>query len=90
MESENISPKSRLAAALLCFFLGVFGTHRFYLKKYATAILMLLTVGVGVLFYPILFPLGIWTLIDFIFIAVGSFRDKEGKRVYRWLEPGPN
>jgi TM2 domain-containing membrane protein YozV len=80
VESENISPKSRLAAALLCFFLGVFGVHRFYLRKTWTAILMILTLG----------GLGIWTLVDLIFIATGSFRDKEGKRVYRWLEPGPN
>ena len=80
MESEVISPKSRLAAALLCFFLGVFGAHRFYLKKTGTAVLMILT----------LVGLGIWTLVDLIFIVTGSFRDKEGKRVYRWLEPGPN
>jgi TM2 domain-containing membrane protein YozV len=80
MESENISPKSRLAAALLCFFLGVFGAHRFYLKKTGTALLMILTLG----------GLGIWTLVDLIFIVTGSFRDNEGKRVYRWLEPGPN
>ncbi len=79
MESENISPKSRLAAALLCFFLGVFGAHRFYLKKTGTAILMILTLG----------GLGIWTLVDLIFIAVGSFRDKEGRRVYHWMEPPP-
>jgi TM2 domain-containing membrane protein YozV len=80
MESENISPKSRLAAALLCFFLGVFGAHRFYLRKTWTAILMILTLG----------GLGIWTLVDLIFIVTGSFRDREGKRVFRWLEPGPN
>ncbi len=79
MESETISPKSRLAAALLCFFLGCFGAHRFYLRKTGTAILMLLTLG-GV---------GIWVLVDLIFIVTGSFRDKEGRRVYRWLEPGP-
>ena len=79
MESENISPKSRLAAALLCFFLWVFGAHRFYLKKTGTAILMILTLG----------GLGIWTLVDLIFIVTGSFRDKEGKRVFRWLEPDP-
>ena len=80
MESENISPKSRLAAALLCFFLGCLGAHRFYLRKTGTAILMLITLG----------GLGIWALVDLIFICVGSFRDKEGKRVFHWLEPDPN
>jgi TM2 domain-containing membrane protein YozV len=79
MESDTISQKSRLAAALLCFFLGCFGAHRFYLKKTGTAILMLCTLG----------GLGIWALVDLIFILTGSFRDKEGKRVYRWLEPPP-
>jgi TM2 domain-containing membrane protein YozV len=79
MESEAISPKSRLAAALFCLFLGCFGAHRFYLKKTGTAILMLLTLG----------GLGIWALVDLIFILTGSFRDREGKRIYRWLEPPP-
>ena len=32
--------------------------------------------------------LGIWMLIDLILIAVGSFRDKQGNRVFRWTEPG--
>ena len=40
---------------------------------------MLLTLG----------GLGIWALVDLIFIVTGSFRDIKGKRVYRWLEPGP-
>jgi TM2 domain-containing membrane protein YozV len=76
---NNISPKSRLAAVLLCFFLGCFGAHRFYLRKTGTAVLMLITLG----------GLGIWALVDLIFILTGSFRDKEEKRVYRWLEPPP-
>jgi len=79
MESEAISSKSRLAAALLCFFLGCFGAHRFYLKKTGTAILMLCTFG----------GLGLWALVDLILILTGSFRDKDGKRLYRWLEPPP-
>ena len=78
-EQTGISQKSRLVAALLCFFLGTFGAHRFYLKKTGTAILMILTLG-GV---------GIWTLVDLIFIMTGLFRDKEGKRVFNWMEPGP-
>ena len=78
MEQQGISPKSCLAALLLCSFLGVFGAHRFYVGKIGTGILMLLTLG----------GLGIWSLIDFILICVGSFRDKEGLRVFRWMEPG--
>lgn len=57
-----------LITLLLCWFLGVFGAHRFYLGHTGTGILMLLTFGFC----------GIWTLIDFIVIAVGNFRDAEG------------
>jgi TM2 domain-containing membrane protein YozV len=77
MDSE-ISPRSRLVAFLLCFLLGGIGVHRFYVGKVGTGILMILTLG----------GLGIWVLVDLIMIAVGSFRDAEGRRVFRWTEPG--
>lgn len=67
----QLSEKGFVPALLLCFFLGTFGIHRFYVGKIGTGILMLLTLG----------GLGIWTLIDFIVIAVGSFRDKEGNPI---------
>jgi TM2 domain-containing membrane protein YozV len=76
--SSQISDKSRLVALLFVVLLGFLGVHRFYVGKIGTGILMVLTLG----------GLGIWALIDLIFIAVGSFRDKDGKRVYRWMEPG--
>lgn len=78
MDSPDISPKSRLVALLLCFFLGVLGIHRFYVGKVGTGILMVVTLG----------GIGIWALIDLIIIVVGSFKDKEGLRVFRWTEPG--
>lgn len=53
---------------LLCFFLGGFGVHRFYVGKIGTGILMLFTLG----------GLGIWTLIDFIIIVIGKYKNKEG------------
>ena len=62
-----------IPALLLCFFLGLLGAHRFYVGKNGTGALMLLTVG----------GLGIWTIIDFIMIAVGSFKDKEGRHLMR-------
>ena len=64
-----------LPALLLCFFLGVFGAHRFYVGKIGTGILELLTVG----------GLGIWWLVDMILILTGSFRDKNGQRITEWL-----
>lgn len=69
-----ISPKSRTAAALLAFFLGGIGIHRFYVGKVGTGILMIFTLG----------GLGIWALIDFIMILVGSFRDKENRLLLNW------
>ena len=70
----EISEKKRLVALLLCFFLGYLGVHRFYVGKVGTGIAMIFTFG----------GLGIWFLIDFIMIIVGSFTDKEGKVVETW------
>ena len=76
VSNARISPKARFIALLLCWFLGTFGVHRFYVGKTKTAILMILTLG----------GLGIWTLVDLIFILVGSFRDKQGRVVFYWFE----
>lgn len=67
-EEYIMSEKNFVAALLLCFFLGNLGVHRFYAGKVGTGILMLLTLG----------GLGIWSLIDFIMIAVGKFTDSDG------------
>jgi len=60
----------------LCWFLGMFGAHRFHVGKIGTGILQILTLG----------GLGVWTLIDFILIIVGSFKDKEGKPIVVWTD----
>lgn len=51
---------NRIKGLLLCFFLGCFGIHRFYVGKIATGILWLFTLGF----------LGIGIIIDLICIAV--------------------
>ena len=80
----DISSKSRLVTALLAWFLGPFGAHRFYVGKTGSAIVMLvLTITViGAIIS------GIWALIDTIRIILGNFRDGGGNLVYRWTEPG--
>ena len=68
-----MSDKKMVVAALLCFFLGYFGIHRFYVGKVGTGILMIVTLG----------GLGIWVLVDLIMIITGSFKDKENRKLLR-------
>ena len=70
-----MSDKRILPAAILCFFLGVFGIHRFYVGKIGTGILQIVTVG----------GFGLWTLIDFIMIVVGAFTDGKGNKITQWV-----
>lgn len=56
-------------ALLLCMFLGMFGAHRFYVGKIGTGILQLVTLG----------GLSLWTLIDYLIIIFGQFKDKQGR-----------
>jgi TM2 domain-containing membrane protein YozV len=56
---------------LLCWFLGVFGIHRFYTGHTTIGILQLITLG----------GCGIWTIIDFILIVTGNFKDAQGNPI---------
>jgi hypothetical protein len=70
----SASSKRILPAALLCFFFGLFGFHRFYTGKIWTGILQLLTGGGFV----------IWAVVDFVFIITGGFTDKQGNKITLW------
>ena len=74
VRTVGASEKEILPAFLLCFFLGVFGAHRFYAGKIGTGILQLLTFG----------GLGIWWLADLILILTGNFRDGDGRKMTEW------
>lgn len=62
---------SRAGLAIICFFLGCFGVHRFIVGKIGTGVLWLLTGGL----------FGIGALVDFIMILCGSFTDSHGKTI---------
>ena len=64
----DYSPKSRIAALLMCIFLGEFGVHYFYVGKIGMGLLYLFTFG----FF------GIGWFIDIIRIACGTFTDRNG------------
>jgi TM2 domain-containing membrane protein YozV len=73
MKTEE-QPKNEnkwLTTLLLCWFLGVFGVHRFYTGHTAIGVIQLLTAG----------GCGIWTLIDFIIIIVGNYKDANGNPI---------
>ncbi len=70
--SEMTEESNRgMITLLLCFFLGAFGVHRFYVGKTATGIAMLLTAG----------GCGIWMLVDLVMIICGNFTDVEGNTI---------
>jgi hypothetical protein len=75
LAAAGISPKSRTVAAILGFFLGMLGVDRFYLGNIGMGVAKLL---VGWL------TLGIWPLIDWIVILVGSAHDGQGLKVTNW------
>ena len=74
LDTGEVSDRKLAPAVILCVLFGVFGAHRFYTGKTGTALLQLFTLG----------GLGIWTTIDLIFLVIGNFRDKEGRRLTEW------
>jgi TM2 domain-containing membrane protein YozV len=74
--NEDVSKKSKLAAALLC---NPFGCHRFYLGKKGGGLMIVLCI----LCITIPIPL-IMAIVDFYKIISGKMEDGEGKIVTYW------
>ena len=72
MEEEK-SKKSWIISLILCFFLGIFGIHNFYLKKIKKGIIQMITLG----------GLGIWALVDLFCIIQQKYKDKDGNIILK-------
>ena len=70
----RVSEHSRAVALALAVVGGWFGLHRFYTGRIQSGICMCCTLG----------GLGIWYVYDVFIIAVGEFRDGDGRRLSRW------
>ena len=88
---EEVSSKSRLATALLAWFLGTLGLHRFYIGKNGTGLAILILgiagwatfwiLGFGFVFITIA---GIWVFIDFVLTVLGEMKDGQGRPIKNW------
>ena len=68
--TEQKPVQSKTTMILISFFLGGLGIHRL-MMGYSNWWLMLITLG----------GCGIWTLIDFINIVSGNFKDAQGNPI---------
>ena len=76
-EHFNVSEKRILPTFLLFLVLSwPLGAHRFFLKRYASAILFIITIG----------GFGIWWIIDFNLIVTGSMKDDRGQVIKIWVD----
>lgn len=68
-EWDPPSEKNKVAALIMCIFLGYLGVHRFYVGKMGTGVLWLCSVG----------ACGIGWIYDIFCIATGRFTDSNGR-----------
>ena len=70
----EVSERSRAVALILQIVGGPLGLHRFYVGRWQTGILMILTLG----------GIGLWWLYDFVVLLAGEFRDADDRVLRNW------
>ncbi|MFC2023015.1 NINE protein, partial [Chloroflexota bacterium] len=91
--AEESSAKSRLRVFLSGLLLGTVGLHRFYLRKWGTAVVMVIVTGVAVwglaaygkdVGLPLLTVVGSWAVADSLVALGGIAEDRAGLPVKNW------
>lgn len=79
---EKLKGKNWVATLMLCWFLGMYGAHRFYTGKSNSAWVMLILsiTGLGT------FVSMIWALVDGFAIALGKFAHEDGDELYERID----
>ncbi|MBB5074277.1 TM2 domain-containing membrane protein YozV [Bartonella callosciuri] len=77
---QQDSQPSKIMFALICWFAGIFGVHRFMVGKVRTGALMLI---LSLTLFGLMIT-GVWAIIDFIVIVAGRFTDKNGNQITHW------
>lgn len=71
---------SKGVLAIVCWFFGLFGVHRFLVGKVGSGVAMLI---LTVTFIGMIVSIP-WAIIDFIVILSGNFTDKRGNHIEEW------
>jgi len=75
---SNISTEKTILPTFLLFLIlsWPLAAHRFYLRRYGSAVLFIITFA----------GFGIWWIVDFILIVTGNMKDDLGNQVKVWVE----
>ena len=75
---SNISTEKTILPTFLLFLIlsWPLAAHRFYLRRYASAVLFIITFA----------GFGIWWIVDFILIVAGNMKDDLVNQVKVWVE----
>nr|WP_319250380.1 TM2 domain-containing protein [uncultured Celeribacter sp.] len=80
---SNSSEKSRIVAAILAFFLGSLGVHKFYMGKTTAGIIMLAVFLLGFIFLAIpSLVIGLIAFIEFIIYLIKSDDDFQDQYIF--------
>ena len=78
--NTSVSNRGKLVLAIVCWFVGILGVHRFMVGKNGSGALQLI---LTLTFFGIVIS-AIWAFVDLIMILTGNFRDKNEALITEW------